>query len=373
MKIILFANTSWYLYNYCLPLAEAARQAECEILLVSPQGEYSDRLQAAGFSYLPFPIHRRSINPLTEWLTLKHITRLYDLEKPDIVHQFTTKCMIYGSLAAQSIGIPHIINSVTGMGYAFSGDQISRQVLRRIIKRLYRRALAGTTVLFQNPNDQHEFINENLVSPEQTVLIRSSGVNIDIFKPSPEPPGPPLVVLPGRMLFDKGIVIFIKAAQLLRRHNVEARFALVGEPDPQNPASIPLKKLKAWDDEGIVEWWGWREDMAQVYQQAHIVCLPSTYREGVPKTLIEAAASGRSIITTDTPGCREVVQHGRNGLLVAMHSVNELAEAIQRLVEDKNLRQKMGQEGRRIAESEFTLQDVIAAILNLYGLEQDSR
>lgn len=372
MKIILFANTSWYLFNYCLPLAEEIQKAGCELLLVSPQGEYVDRLKARNLPYLPFFINRRSINPLIEWTTLERITRLYQREKPDIVHHFTTKCIIYGSMAAHSTGVPHIINSVTGMGYAFSGDQLSRKVLRKVIKRLYRRALVYTKVLFQNPNDQNDFIQEKLVLPEQTVLIRSSGVNVDIFKPSPEPPGPPVVILPGRMLYDKGVVEFTKAAQMLRQRNVKARFVLVGEPDPQNLASIPRKKLRSWESEGTVEWWGWREDMAQVYRQAHIICLPSTYREGIPKTLLEAAASGRPIITTDSPGCREVVQSGRNGLLVKMHVVNELADAIQRLVENQELRQAMGQEGRRIAENEFTLAHVIAAILEIYGINRKS-
>jgi glycosyltransferase involved in cell wall biosynthesis len=370
LKIILFANTSWYLFNYCFPLANAIRQTGCEILLVSPEGDYTERLKAAGFRHLSFPMKRRSINPITEWRTYNQLVRLYRQEQPDIVHHFTTKCMIYGSLAAHAVGIQKVVNSVTGMGYAFSGDQLSRRFLREIIQQLYRRALVGTSVLFQNPNDRKEFINGNLVSPEQTTLIRSSGVDIEKFKPSPELDEPPLVVLAGRMLYDKGIVEFIQAAELLRSQNLNARFVLVGEPDPENPTSIPRKKIKMWENEGTIEWWGWQEDMAQVYRQTHIVCLPSTYREGVPKTLIEAAASGRPIITTDTPGCREVVQHGQNGLLVPMHSIGELANAIQILVEDKNMRQKMGLEGRRVAEGDFKLQNVLAAILAVYDINK---
>ena len=370
MKIILFANTPWYLFNFCFPLADAVRQTGCEILLVSPEGEFADRLKAAGFRHFPFPIQRRSLNPVTEWRTLNRLVHLYRREKPDIVHHFTTKCIIYGSQAAHTVGVRHVVNSVTGMGYAFSGNQISRRFLRVIIKQLYRRTLVGTSVLFQNPNDRSEFIKEKLVSSDQTTLIRSSGVNLDRFKVFPEPNGTPLVVLVGRMLYDKGIVEFVKASRLLRDRNVVARFVLVGEPDSQNPASIPLRKLKSWDKEGTIEWWGWQEDMVQVYRQAHIVCLPS-YREGVPKTLIEAAASGRPIVTTDSPGCREVVQHGINGLLVPVHSVRELADAIHVLIEDKKLRQQMGLEGRRVAEGDFKLQNVLAAILAVYGIDQN--
>ena len=368
MKIILFANTPWYLFNYCFPLADAIRQTGCEILLISPEGEYAERLKASGFRHLPFPIQRRSINPVTEWRTLNRLIHIYRREQPDIVHHFTTKCIIYGSIAARSGGFRHVVNSVTGMGYAFSGDQLLRRFLRIIIKTLYRHSLVGTQVLFQNPHDRSEFIKERLVTPDQTVLIRSSGVNLEKFTHSPEPEGIPLVVLAGRMLYDKGVVEFIEAARLLRERGVAARFVLVGKPDPQNPASIPAQKLRSWNKEGIIEWWEWQEDMAQVYQQAHIVCLPS-YREGVPKTLIEAAAAGRPIITTDTPGCRDVVQHGRNGLLVPARSVPELADALLVLIQDKDLRQKMGVEGHSIAENDFKLQNVLAAILALYGIK----
>ncbi len=369
MKISLFANTSWYLYNYCFPLADAIRQRGLQVLLISPEDDYTDRLKAAGFLHHPITIHRRSINPIFEWRSYKKLIDIYQREKPDITHHYTTKCIIYGSLAARAVGIARVVNSVTGMGYAFSGDQLDRRFLRMIIKTLYRRALVGTVVLFQNPNDQSDFIQENLVLPEQTVLIRSSGVNLEHFKVFPEPDSPPLVVLAGRMLYDKGIVEFVRAARLLRSRGEIARFVLVGEPDPQNLASIPLYKLKSWVKEGAIEWWGWQEDMAQVYRQAHIVCLPTNYREGVPKTLIEAAASGRPIVTTDSNGCREVVRHNVNGLLIPAGSIERLADALQVLIEDKSLRQRMGREGRRIAEDDFNLQNVVSATLKSYGLE----
>jgi hypothetical protein len=202
LKILLFANTSWYLFNYCFPLADAIRQTGCEIILVSPEGDYATRLKAAGFRHVPFPIHRRGLNPLTEWLTLRRLVRLYRAEKPDIVHHFTTKCLIYGSLAAKRAGVSQVVNSVTGMGYAFSGNQPWRRILRLIIKALYRRTLSGTRVLFQNPHDRQDFIAEGLVTSEQTVLVRSSGVNLEKFILAPEPEGTPLVVLAGRMLYD---------------------------------------------------------------------------------------------------------------------------------------------------------------------------
>jgi glycosyltransferase involved in cell wall biosynthesis len=370
VKIILFANTPWYLYNYCFPLADAIKQLGMDILLVSPKGEYADRLVSAGFRHVSFSLQRRSINPITEIWSLIKLLRLYKREKPDIVHHFTTKCIIYGSVAAHRSGIEHVVNSVTGMGYAFSGEQWFRRFLRIIIKSLYRRTLVDTKVLFQNPNDRDEFINEGLVLPEQTILIRSSGVNLEKFNRTPEPDGVPFIILAGRLLYDKGVVEFVEAARMLKMRNIPARFALVGEPDPDNPSSIPLDKLKSWHEEGVVEWLGWQEDMALVYKQANIVCLPS-YREGVPKSLIEAAAVGRAIVTTDTPGCRDVVQNGINGFLVPVRSTKELADALQVLILDKTLRQKMGQEGHLIAERDFNLQNVLASILAVYGKKAD--
>ncbi len=366
MKIILFANTAWYLYNFCFPLADAIKNRGMDILLVSPKGEYVERLKAAGFRHITFPLQRRSINPIIEIWSLFKLLRLYNREKPDIVHHFTTKCIIYGSVAAKWSGINHVVNSVTGMGYAFSGEQWYRRFLRVIIKSLYRKALVGTQVLFQNPNDLNDFITERLVVKKQTILIRSSGVNLEKFNRTPEPDGTPFVILAGRLLFDKGVVEFVEAACILKKRNVSARFALVGEPDPDNPSSIPVDKLKSWHADGVVEWLGWQEDMAGVYKQSNIVCLPS-YREGVPKSLIEAAAVGRAIVTTDTPGCRDVVQDGINGLLVPVRTTTELADALQILILDKSLRQKMGQEGHLIAARDFNLQKVLASIMAVYG------
>ncbi len=369
MKIILFANTPWYLYNYCFPLAEAIKNRGNEILLVSPKGEYAERLISSGYRHISFPLQRRSINPLTELWSLLKLVQLYKVEKPDIVHNFTTKCIIYGSIAAHKNDIGQIVNSVTGMGYAFSGDQWIRRFLRAIIKLLYRKTLVGTQVLFQNPNDRDEFISERLVTEEQTILIRSSGVNLEKFSYTPEPDGVPLIILAGRLLYDKGVVEYVEAARIIKNRKIPARFALVGKPDPENPSSIPIEKLKSWHNEGAIEWWGWKEEMSQVYHQASIVCLPS-YREGVPKSLIEAAAAGRPIVTTDTPGCRDVVQEGVNGFIVPVRSTRELAEALQILIMDKDLRQKMGREGQLIAGRDFDLRNVLLAVLEVYNIPE---
>ncbi len=203
------------------------------------------------------------------------------------------------------------------------------------------------------------------MDPKRVTLIRGSGVDIQHFSPQPEPPGIPLVVLPARMLWDKGVGEFVAAARTLQAKGLRARFALVGDSDNENPASVPASQLRAWENEGVIEWWGWKENMDEVYAQAAIVCLPS-YREGVPKTLIEAAACGRPIVTSDVPGCREVVRHGENGLLVPARDAGALAEALTDLLQSPNTRSEMGIRSRAIAEKEFSMELVISQTFAFY-------
>ena len=366
VKIILFANTDWYLYNFRLTQAEALRERGDEVLLVSPDGPYVPRLQAKGFRWLPFQISQHGLNPFTEIQTISRLVGLYRWEKPDLVHQFTIKCVLYGSLACRLLGIRSVVNSVPGLGYVFREGVDRRSWLRGFILMWYRSLLRHTWVIFQNPDDRDVFLANHLVNPKQVALIRSSGVDLHRFTPHPEPPGKPLVILPARMLWDKGVGYFVTAARTLQAGGVQARFALVGDADDANPGSVPSSQLRAWEKEAVVECWGWQENMDSVYAQASIVCLPSFYREGVPKTLIEAAACGLPILTSDTPGCREVVRQGENGLLIPARDAEALAEALQKLIQSPDLRRSMGICSRSIAEKEFSLDLVISQTLSFY-------
>jgi glycosyltransferase involved in cell wall biosynthesis len=368
MKILLFANTDWYLYNFRLGQALALRDRGDEVVLVSPDGPYGPRMQALGFRWLPFPLARRSLNPLSAIETVNRLVKLYRQEKPDLVHQFTIKCVIYGSLACHLLGIRPVINSVTGLGYVFMDAGAARRWLRFFIKLSYRLVLKNTWVVFQNPDDRSAFLESCLVDIKRVSLIRGSGVDIQRFSPHPELPGAPLVVLPGRMLWDKGISEFVAAARILHVEGVHARFALVGDSDNENPSSVPVSQLQAWRNEGVIEWWGWKEDMQDVYAQAAIVCLPSYYREGVPKSLIEAAACGRPIITSDMPGCREVVRHGENGFLIPARDAAALADALIELLQSPDMRVKMGMNSRTIAEKEFSTEMVNSQTFAVYQL-----
>lgn len=363
MKVILFANTDWYLYNFRLPLAQALQERGDEVLLLSPAGPYVERLRAAGFRWQEFSLDRKGTNPLVDGLALLKLWRLYRREKPDLVHHFTIKCVLYGSMAAWLAGVKITVNAITGLGYAFTGN---RKWLRIMVSNLYRLLLRGTWVIFQNPDDQSAFVQKGLVDPARSVLIRGSGVDTIRFQPSPEPEGIPLVILPARMLWEKGIGEFVEAASILKECGVEARFALVGDTDTGNAFAVPTEKLQEWKEKKLVEWWGWQDDMTGIYAQAHIVCLPSYYGEGIPKTLIEAAACGRPLVAADMPGSREIVRNRENGLLVPPRSGQAVADALQVLIRDPELRKEMGQKGRQIAVGEFDLQHVLRNTLEFY-------
>ncbi len=365
MKILLFANTDWYLYNFRLALALALRDRGDEVVLVSPDGPYGPRMQNLGIRWLPFPLARRSLNPFEGIRTVLRLSKLYQRENPDLVHQFTVKCVLFGSLACHLVGIRTVVNSVTGLGYVFTGGGAARRWLRGFIKLSYWFLLKNTWTIFQNPDDKSAFLESRLVDPGRVALIRGSGVDTQRFSPRPEPSGKPLVVLPARLLWDKGVGEFVQAARSLRADGVRARFALVGDSDNDNPASVQAAQLRAWEKEGVIEWWGWKEDMQDVYAQAAIVCLPS-YREGLPKTLIEAAACGRPIVTSDVQGCREVVRHGVNGLLVPVRDADALTKALMDLLQNRTTRSKMGNFGRNIAEKEFSMDLVISQTVAFY-------
>ena len=366
-KIILVANTEWYLYNFRLSLARFLRQQGFEILLVSPPGKYASLLEADGFRWIEWQVGRQTLAPWKELDAVARLARLYRQEHPDLVQHFTIKPVLYGSLAARLTGVRAIVNAITGRGYVFSGQGLQANWLRKAVKAFYRISLnhPNSRTIFENDVDRSYFISMRLVPIERTRLIEGVGVDSERFTPRPEPDGAPLIVLPARMLWDKGIGVLVDAARLLKGRT-QARFALIGEPDPGNPASIDTSSLEAWHKEGVIEWWGWQQDMASVYGNCHIVTLPSAYAEGVPTALLEAAASGRPIVTTDAPGCRNVVKEGYNGYLVPPNDPPALADALLRLIEDAPLRQRMGAAGRQMVLEKFTSSQVNAATLEVY-------
>lgn len=363
MKLLFVVTEDWYFVSHRLPLAVAAQAAGFDVAVATREGRHTDAIRSAGIRLIPFSLSRRGGNPLREVVAL---WRLYRREKPDLVHHVALKPVMFGALAAWLARVPAQVNAVAGLGWLFTSSdgvvRLARPVLRWIIARLLSRP--HSLAIVQNPEDG-SLLERSGVPAMRLRLIRGAGVDTRIFRPVTPPPGPVCIVLVARMLWDKGVGEFVDAARRLTEAGVNARFVLVGDPDPANPASVPESALRSWHGQHGVEWWGRREDMPAVLQAAHIACLPS-YREGLPKSLLEAAACGLPIVTTDAPGCREVVRDGVNGLLVPVHDAAALAAALRKLIDDAELCRRMGEQSRLRAETEFGLETVIAQTLAVY-------
>ena len=366
MKILLVANTDWYLFNFRLSLAKYLRDQGHEVVLISPNGPFVAKIRENEFRTIEWNVSRSSMNPLIEAAHLLSLYIIYRKEKPDLVHHFTIKPVLYGTIAAQLTSVPRVINSITGLGYIFLGNKPVAIVARRLVTLVYRWLFRKRNLhlIFENDDDRNFFIQRGLITGEKCSTVQGVGVDIDRFQPSPEPSGSPLIVFPSRMLFDKGLGVLMEAVRKVR-NQIPVRVVLVGNVDRGNPATVSDGLIRDWERQGLVEWWGFRQDMESVFQQSHIVTLPS-FGEGLPTSLIEAAASGRAIVTTDVPGCRDVVTDGVNGFLVPPHNSDALANALISLLENPELRVKMGKAGRQIAEDRFSGTRINRHIYSIY-------
>lgn len=370
MKILLFANTDWYLYNFRLPLAKALQSAGAEVVLISPGGPYGSRLEAEGFRWIQLPFERRSLNPLRELRFLSNLVQLYRRERPDVVHHFTIKCVVYGSLAARFAGFGRRINAVAGMGYVFTSNELRARLLRPFVRVLLKAALDGseTRLVLQNSDDCREFDQARLIRSDRVRLIRGSGVNTAKFRPRACPraqDGVLRVMLAARLLWDKGIQEYVDAARQLKAEGLRVEFLLAGWPDAGNPTAVPAGTVRAWNDAGLITALGHVENVMDWLHRVDVAVLPS-YREGVPKSLIEAAACGLPIITTNAPGCRDIVEHGVNGLLVPCRDAKALADAIRFFFENSNEGVRMGAIGREKVLIEFDEKIVLRKTLDVY-------
>lgn len=370
MKIILFANTDWYLYNFRRSLALALREMGHDVLLVSPDGPYGQRLREAGLRWLPAPMERRSLNALRELRLILWLRRLMLAEKVDLVHAFTIKCAVYGSLAARLSNAKGVVNSVTGLGYVFTSRGAMARVLRPLVRMLLTIALTGsrTRLILQNDEDVALFSSQRIVPPERIRLIPGSGVDCERFSPalSPQCQQPLRVLMAARLLWDKGIAEYVSAAKVLHSaRQGEFEFLLAGEPDPGNPSAVSPETLSGWVADGAVAWLGHVEDMPSMLRSVDVFVLPS-YREGLSKALIEAAASGLPLVTSDAPGCRDVVTHDVDGLLVPIGDSAALVGALERLMDDAPLRERLARAARRKALAHFDERLVISRTQDVY-------
>ncbi len=342
--------------------------SEGHVVHVIGPGLCPEVLVGHGFIYHEVSMSREGKNPLAELSTIYALYSLFKTLKPDVVHLVTIKPYLYGGIAARLVGIKAVVSAVAGLGILFSQNTLKSRFLRAMLYPLYRFAFAHPRqkVIFQNHDDKALLQRFARLPNEKAVVIRGAGVDLASYPFLPEPQGEIVVSLASRLLKDKGVVEFVEASRILRQRAVSAIFWLIGTPDPGNANTVTQAQLDAWEKEGLVKCLGYRTDIADIFAQSNIITLPSCYGEGLPKVLIEAAACGRAIITTDHPGCRDAIEVDETGLLVPIKDSTALADAIELLIANPEKRKYLGQAGRRLAESVFDVEKVIDEHINIY-------
>ncbi len=330
----------------------------------------AEKLQTLGVPYLPIPLNRTGVNPLKDLHTIGWLSRKMNEIEPDVVLSYTMKPVIYGSIAARMAGVRNVFSMITGLGYVFTGDSFRQRVLAQIVIVLYKLALRfNKKIYFMNPDDLNLFRQLKIVSDgKKTVMINGSGVNVERYSFKPPQTETVIFLIIARLLWDKGIGEFVSAARLLKEKYPEVRWQIVG-PFDNNPSAIHREDVAKWQEDGLIEYMGATEDVRPYLEKASVYVLPS-YREGTPRSVLEAMAMGRPVITTDAPGCRETVIDGVNGFLVPVRDKVALAEAMEKFILDKNLMAEMGKKGREIAESRYDVHKVNLSILRPMELDQ---
>ncbi len=373
-RLLFIVTEDWAFLRHRLPMARAALDMGFEVAVATRVSEHAEAIRALGFTVFHTPVERAGLSPIGDLRYLAALICTLRRFRPQLIHNVAAKPVLYGTLAARLCARgATVINAFTGLGILFTDDGARRPLKSRLLGNLlmgFLRCLCGHTqvhMLVQNEDDRDFLAARGIGRAERTHLIPGSGVDLAQFPAAPEPPAPPVrAVLVGRLLKTKGVVEFARAAELLKDRGRDIRMVLVGAPDPGNPTTVTQDQIDAWVAEGLVEWTGERDDIATVWASAHIAVLPS-YREGLPKSLLEAAASGRPLVATDVPGCRALVRDGENGLLVPPHDAVALADAIDRLANDSGLRHAYGAAARRDVEARLSQERIGAAMQALYG------
>ncbi len=372
-RLLIIVHEALFFTSHRLPIGLAMRERGWEVHVAAPADPAVEaRLAEMGIRMHPIPLARGGTDPLAELRLIAALYRLIRRIDPALVHLVSLKPVLWGGLASRLAGVPAAVHAITGLGFLFTNGEgrggIKAGLLRGIVRGLYRFSLRhrNSLAIFQNPDDLALFETSGMVRPDRWRMIKGCGVDMAAFPAQPEPvEDPPIAMFPARLLGDKGVNEFVGAAQILRDEGVPARFVLVGRRDPDNPTDIGEDRLQSWIASGLVEYWGYSTDMAGTLAKANLIVMPS-YREGLPRGLIEAAATQRAIVTADVPGCREVVRHERTGLLVSVRDAVATAAAMRRLLLDKAERARMAANGRAMAEAEFSVEYFVSASLKVY-------
>lgn len=367
-KLLYLVTEDWYFWSHRLPMARAAKKAGFEVVVATRIDRHGERIEAEGFRVVPLHWRRRSVSPSHALACIREIDAVYRRERPAIVHHVALKPILLGGLAAIAAGVPAVVNGLTGLGSALMGKGglkgrlaglVARPLLGIVLKR------PNSRLILQNADDRDLLVGAKLVKPEAVSLIRGSGIDVKHFAVLPEPEGPITIGFVGRLLDDKGVRPLVDAQQRLRAQGLEINLILAGTPDPENPTSVRPADVERWTALPGVELPGHVADVREVWKRAHIAVLPSR-REGLPKSLLEAASCGRAIVATDVPGCREVARAGENALLVPVDDAAALAEAIGTLARDADLRRRFARAGRKLVESDMAADRVGARTVDLY-------
>ena len=367
-KILFVINSDWGFLLYRTPLAMAAKKKGIQVWVASPNTGDASKIISMGFNYIELPMSRKGVNILNEFFTFLRILNIYFKLKPDLIHQVTIKPIIYGTIVSAILNKAYVVNAISGLGFTFSSSSSSRS-LKFLVKNLLKISLKyrKSKVIFQNPDDFNLFVENKLISSNQGVLIKGSGVDCKVFSPLlTDFNTEKIVILPSRMIIEKVIYEFVDAARLLHLEFPNVRFVLVGKIDSGNPSSIDYFEIMSWEKEGIIEWWGHQSDMVTVLNKSTMVVLPTFYGEGLPKVLLEAAACSKPIISTNVPGCKEIVRHEVNGLLIPPKDEVALAEAIRRLLDNPEFARQLGENGREIVQNEFSEALVVEKTFEVY-------
>jgi len=366
-KLLFVVTEDWYFVSHRLQLALAALNAGFDVALAARVTEHGSLIEKSGLTVFPVAFQRGRLGPFADLETIRRLVQIYRSYRPDIVHHVALKPVLYGTVAARITRVKGIVNALGGLGFVLSSDAIRARLLRKGVIPALRIALRNdhNRTIVQNIDDRSKLLALGISTPTSIRLIRGSGVDLTAYRRCDTLKQPPLVVLPARLLREKGVYEFVAAARQLHVLGVKARFALVGQVDPMNPSSIPAHQLETWKNEGHVEIWGWRQDMDAIFEQAQIVCLPS-YHEGLPRALLEASACGCAIVASDIPGCRELIKHGETGLLVPPRDVTALVAALKSLIEHPAERKILGHATRATLDPDFTIETVVNQTLDIY-------
>ena len=366
-RVLFVFTEDWAFLSLFLDRAVAAKDAGCEVGVVVHCTKYQQTIKDHGLQVFTHNISRSGTNPFREIPSILQMVRIFRSFKPTIIHLAALKPILIGSIATLFFRNSKIVNAPVGMGYIFSSSDRKARLLRPILRLVLRFVLGRkrTRTIIENSDDLRTLVDGKFVKKDQIILIRGTGVKLEDFVPTPESAGQKVVLLIARMLRDKGVVEFVESARIIKRSHPDVNFWLVGDTDSGNPTSLTGDQIRTWESEGLVSWFGYREDVPQLLQQCHIVCLPS-YREGFGKVLIEAGAAQRAVVTTNVPGCRESIENGRNGLLVEPRDPMALAAALITLLDNDDMRAAMAAEGRHRVETQFSSEIINAQTLAVY-------